>query len=464
MSTHVHFIGIGGAGLSAIARVLLERGQTVSGSDRAASPLSESLVRAGARVFSGHAAENVRGASLVIRSSAVMDDNPEVLAARAAGIPVLKRADYLPTLLEDCRVLAVAGSHGKTTTSAMLAWTLTALDQRPGYIVGGVVENLGRNASAGRGPYFVIEADEYDYMFWGLNPEAAIVTNIEHDHPDMFPTPEDFTQAFAGFAERIKPGGLLVACVDDPGAAALLARTAGGDKDTLAYSLTSPAATFTATDLVAEAGSGYAFMALKGGQPLARVALQVPGEHNVVNALAVLAVVEWLGLDVAEAAQALGDFRGAGRRFEVLGEADGVLVVDDYGHHPTEIKATLAAARARYPGRRLWAVWQPHTYSRTLRMLADFGAAFDQADRVLVTGVYAAREAPPEDFSHDRVLAAIRADAPVYQQRLEEATGYLLAQVGPDDVVLVFSAGDATEVSAGLLAGLQARAGAGVGR
>ncbi len=454
---HVHFIGIGGAGLSAIARVLLERGHTVSGSDRAASPLAESLTRAGARIFNGHVAENVGGADLVIRSSAVLDDNPEVAAARAAGIPVLKRADYLPELLKDCRVLAVAGSHGKTTTSAMLAWTLTALDQRPGYIVGGVVQNLGTNASAGRGPYFVIEADEYDYMFWGLNPEAAIVTNIEHDHPDMFPTPEVFMQAFEGFAERIKPGGLLAAGTDDPGAAALLARTAGSDKDTLAYQLNG-AADFTARDLQPQAGRGYAFTALKGGQPLATLALQVPGEHNVLNALAVLALVDWLGLDVAEAARALGDFRGAGRRFDVLGEAVGVLVVDDYGHHPTEIKATLAAARARYPGRRLWAVWQPHTYSRTLQLLSDFGAAFDHADRVLVTGVYAAREAPPADFSHDHLLAAIRADAPVYQQKLEEATGYLLAQVKAGDVILVFSAGDATAVSAGLLAGLQARA------
>ncbi|TAK11992.1 MAG: UDP-N-acetylmuramate--L-alanine ligase [Anaerolineae bacterium] len=458
---HIHFIGIGGAGLSAIARVLLERGQTVSGSDRAASPLADSLARAGARIVIGHAAENIRGAHKVIRSSAIPDDNPEVLAARAAGLPVLKRAEYLPELLKDCRVLAVAGSHGKTTTSAMLAWTLTAMNERPGFIVGGVVENLGVNAATGTSEYFVIEADEYDYMFWGLNPEAAVVTNVEHDHPDMFPTADDFRLAFEGFAERIKPGGLLAANTEDPGAAALLARAAGGDKDTVSYALHGPA-DFSAADVKSLPGSGYSFRALKGGVLLADVALQAPGEHNVRNALAVLAVVDWLGLDVQEAALALGDFRGAGRRFEVIGEAGGVTVVDDYGHHPTEIRATLSAARARYPGRRLWAVWQPHTYSRTLQLLESFGAAFDHADRVLVTGVYAAREAPPEDFSHDRVLAAIRADQPVFQQRLAEATGYLLAEVRPGDVVLVFSAGDATEVSAGLLAGLQSRAGEGV--
>jgi UDP-N-acetylmuramate--alanine ligase len=460
--THYHFIGIGGAGLSAIARVLLERGHTVSGSDRAASPLAEGLARRGARIAVGHAAGNLRGADVVIRSSAVGEDNPEVRAAKAAGIPLLTRREFLPELLRDYRVLAVAGSHGKTTTSAMLAWTLVAMNQRPGYIVGGVIENLGGNASAGKGPFFVIEADEYDYMFWGLAPEAAIVTNVEHDHPDMFPTPLDFFEAFVGFAGRIRPGGLLAACADDPGAAALLSRMSGSAVDGVGYSLDDSARLYGAAAAEPQAGRGWRFTALKAGRTLAHVDLQVPGEHNVRNALAVLALVDWLGLDARQAALALSDFRGAGRRFQVLGEAAGVLVVDDYGHHPTEIRATLAAARARYPGRRLWAVWQPHTYTRTLQLLEDFGAAFDAADRVLVTGVYAAREAAPPDFAHDRVLAAIRADAPVFQQSLEDAAAYLLDQVRPGDVALVFSAGDATEVSAALLAGLKARAGEGV--
>ncbi len=444
MTRHVHFIGIGGTGLSAIARVLLERGETVSGSDRAESPQGRALAQAGARVYVGHRAEQVRGADLVVRSSAVPDDNVEVQAARAAGIPVLKRVDFLGTLLQGYRCLAVAGTHGKTTTTAMLAWTLTRLGADPSFIVGSEVLNLGVNAHAGRGPWFVIEADEYDFAFLGLTPDVAVVTYVEHEHPDCFPTPVDYARAFRAFVERIPTGGALVACVDDPGAACLL--TARDDVTPLAYGLAEQAR-YRATDLRPQPGAGYAFRAWKDGRSLAEVSLQVPGRHNVLNALAALAVVEHLGWSPTEAAQALAAFRGTGRRFEVRGEFGGVLIVDDYGHHPTEIRATLAAARARYPGRPLWAVWQPHTYSRTRMLLQAFARAFGDADHVLVTEVYAAREPAAADFSAQQVVRAMHHPDAHFVPTLVEATAFLLERLRPGDVLLVLSAGDATRIS-----------------
>lgn len=449
--TRTHFIGIGGTGLSAIARVLLERGQKVSGSDRTTSSLAKSLQRAGAVVYEGHAAENVGGADVVVRSSAVPDDNVEIIAAASAGIPVLKRVDYLKQLLENHKTIAVAGSHGKTTTTAMLAWMLTSMNVRPGFIAGGVVENLGVNASAGSSQYFVIEADEYDYMFWGLAPAVAIVTNVEHDHPDCFPTPESFTKAFEGFVDRIVPEGVLIACLDDPGAAALLDYARRQDKAVLTYSLDDASADYSARDLKSAAGSGYGFAAYRGETHLADVALQVPGRHNVMNALGTMAAADKLELNLEDAALALTDFRGVGRRFEVLGEPGGVLIIDDYAHHPTEIAATLSAARDRYPERRIWAVWQPHTYSRVAQLLEEFGKAFKDADRVIVTKVYAARETQPDDFDHKEALAAIENPQVEYTPELEEATAALFKAARPGDVVIVLSAGDAVAVSSGLL-------------
>ncbi len=441
---HVHLIGIGGTGLSAIARVLLESGHTVSGSDRQGSPLARALAEAGARVYIGHRADQVRGADVVVRSSAVPDDNVEVQAARAAGIPVLKRADFLGQLTADRLGIAVAGTHGKTTTTAMIAWTLTQLGQDPSFIVGSVVTDLGVNAHAGRGSAFVIEADEYDRMFLGLNPTVAVVTNVEHDHPDCFPTAEDFTNAFRAFLATVRPEGAVAVCVDDPGAAALLAEVERLDR--LPYGV-SEAARYRATDLRPQPGAGYAFRAQKEGRPLAEVRLTIPGRHNVLNALATLTVVDYLGLPVDKAAQALSAFRGTGRRFEVRGEFGGVIVVDDYAHHPTEIRATLAAARDRYPDRSLWAVWQPHTYSRTRLLFDEFTRAFDDADHVLVTEVYPAREPVEPDFSARQVVRAMNHPDAHFVSTLMDAIAFLLERLQPGDVLLVFSAGDATQVS-----------------
>jgi UDP-N-acetylmuramate--alanine ligase len=453
--THTHLIGIGGTGLSAIAKVLLERGEQVSGSDRSPSELASAVEAAGAVVLIGHAAENVRGADLVLRSSAVPDDNIEVLAAQKAGIPVLKRIDFLRQLLNGILTVGIAGSHGKTTTTSMVAWMLHALGQKPGFIVGGEVQNLGVNAAAGSGDIFVIEADEYDYMFWGLAPTVAVVTNVEHDHPDCFPTAEDFTQAFIGFVDRIPEDGSLVACLDDPGAAKLLEYVEGKGTHWLSYSLDNPNADYYAANLAALPGAGYRFDAVRSGDLIAQVRMQVPGKHNVLNALAALAAADLLNLDLHAAAYALGEFTGAGRRYEEYPEVGGVLVIDDYGHHPTEIKATLQATRARYPGRQVWAVWQPHTFSRTLGWLDRFGQSFGDAHHVVVTGVYAARETQPDGFSLGNVAEAIAHKDVHSEQSLDMVTEYLLKNITSGDVVIVFSAGDATQVSAGLVAALK---------
>lgn len=432
MSETTHFIGIGGTGLSAIARVLAERGQHVTGSDREDSPLAASLRQAGIEVTIGHSAANINGATQVVRSSAVGDDNVEVLAARAKGIPVYKRADFLETLLADQQVIAVAGSHGKTTTTAMIAWMLTALRQKPGYIMGSVAHNLGTNAGAGAGRLFVIEADEYDYMFLGLNPMIEVVTNVEHDHPDLFPTPADFQRAFERFADRLKPGGTLVACIDDVGAARLARYARSKGSKVITYSHSHKEADRHKLD----------------------IKLQLPGLHNEMNATAALIVADLLGLNPIEALLALSDYRGTARRFEER-VAGGIHIIDDYAHHPTEIRNTLVAAKSRFSGHRIFAVWQPHTFSRTLTFQKDFAAAFKDADKVLVTDVYASREQRPVGFDMASIAASIQHSNARFVPDFSAAKKLLLAELQPGDVLIVMSAGDAINLSADLFAELE---------
>lgn len=459
---HVHLIGIGGSGLSAIARILLERGMVVSGSDRQPSAVTEALQAAGARVFVGHSPDNFRGASVVVRSSAIPDDNVEVRSALQAGIPVLKRLEFMGRLLEGYKVLAVAGTHGKTTTTAMLSWSLTQLGEDPSFIIGGVPRDLGSNAHAGKGSYFVIEADEYDRMFLGLNPDIAVVTNIEHDHPDCFPTPDDFYHAFRAFVERLSHQGILLACSDDPGARRLAAEAQSSGREVRSYGLNHWAnldgPDYAARDLETNPLGGYSFDMVRLGNtpPEVRVSLQVPGRHNVSNALAVLAVIDCLSLPLDQAARALEKYSGSERRFEVRGERRGVTVIDDYAHHPSEIRATLAAARSRYPGRSIWAVWQPHTYSRTRSLLNDFAASFDDAEHVIVTDIYAAREDPPANgFSSRDVVEALKHPRAHYVPDLASTADFLLKRLQPEAVVLVLSAGDANRISEMLLHNLR---------
>jgi UDP-N-acetylmuramate--alanine ligase len=456
MTQSTHFIGIGGTGLSAIARVLVERGEHVSGSDREPSPLAESLRQLGVAVTYGHAAANINGATRVLRSSAVTEDNVEVQAALTKGLPVYRRAEFLGEMLADQQLIAVAGSHGKTTTTAMVAWMLSALNQKPGYILGSVAQNLGANAAAGAGRLFVIEADEYDYMFLGLKPKIALVTNVEHDHPDLFPTEGEFKEAFRRFVDGTQPGGTLIACADDAGALQLLSYAGELGIEHRSYAHSHNGADYKAADLQPKAGAGYSFSAFHNDILLADIQLQVPGEHNVLNALGALAVADALGLDLREAAMALGDFRGTGRRFEERGEAGGVLIVDDYAHHPTEIRTTLAAARARYPQRRIWAIWQPHTFSRTQTLWPAFAAAFADADRVLVTDVYASREQRPNGFDMNALTAQIPAQHPAFfAANFADAKQILHSELASGDLLIIMSAGDAINLSAEIFAELQ---------
>lgn len=451
MTDSIHFVGIGGTGMSAIARVLLERGENVTGSDREDSSLAQNLRAAGAKITIGHDAKNINGAARVIRSSAVTDDNVEIQAAYDKRILVLKRAQFLNEVLEDNQVIAVAGSHGKTTTSAMIAWILSALNQRPGFILGSVAANLGTNASAGKGQLFVIEADEYDYMFLGLDPEIALVTNVEHDHPDMFPTEADFQNAFRQFVDRVKKDGKLIICIDDPGAVELMEYAKRKGKAIMTYAHSHSSSDYR-LEPSSQNGATNSFTVYRGKEKMAEVNLQLPGIHNALNALGALVVADTLGLNVTEAAMALGDFRGTERRFDIRGEASGVTVVDDYAHHPTEIRATLAAARARYAGQRIWALWQPHTFSRTDTLRADFAKAFGDADQVLVTDVYAARETKPKDFDIAGMVKSIPNAR--FVPTFAAAKELLVAELKSSDVLIVMSAGDAINLSAEIFADL----------
>jgi UDP-N-acetylmuramate--alanine ligase len=455
----IHFIGIGGSGLSAIARLLKESGYEVTGSDRALSQFAVDLQNEGISIYIGHHPRNVGGADLVIRSSAIADDNPEVEAAKRAGIPVYKRSDFLGQLMAEKTGIAVAGTHGKTTTTAMIAWALYAMKRDPSFIVGGTLNNLKVNAHAGKGDLFVVEADEYDRMFLGLKPQIEVVTNLEHDHPDIFPKFEDMYAAFQSFVDLLPPDGTLIVCAEDEGAVALLTHARRKGLNIVSYSvqgemtINSPQ-WMQARTVKSNDRGGFDFSAMTNigasASSVINVSLQAPGEHNVLNALAALSVAATLGLPLQEFADALGEFTGTGRRFEVRGERKGVVVIDDYAHHPTEIRATLAGAKSRYPNRRIWAVWQPHTYSRTQTLFYEFSRAFADANEVLVTEIYASREAK-QGFSSAEVVSAMPHPSVRYSGSLNETKKYLLENLRAGDVVLVLSAGDADQISSDLL-------------
>jgi len=444
--TAIHLVGIGGSGLSAIARVLHGRGYRVSGSDRQPSALTAALAAEGMTIYIGHRAEQVAGAGLVIVSSAVPDENPEVVEARRRGLPVVKREQLLGELTAGKKVIAVAGAHGKTTTTAMIAWILLQAGLDPTFIVGGVLQNLGTNARTGAGPHFVIEADEYDRAFLGLHPDVAAITALEHDHPDCYPTFDAMRAAFSAFVGQVVAGGLLVVNGEDEEARQMGEQAAG--LRVITYGLDRRWDWWAAGE---QLGSSSAFEVWRGGERLGVCALQVPGRHNLLNALAALAVSAGVGVEFEPAAAALTRFRGTARRFEVKGHAGGITVVDDYAHHPTEIRATLAAARLKYPGRPLWAVFQPHTYSRTAALLDGFAAAFDQADHVVVTGIYAAREQDTLGLSGQEIVARMDHPDARYAETLEQAVELLQAGVRPGDLVITLGAGDGYLVGEWLL-------------
>lgn len=452
---HIHFVGIGGAGLSALAFVMLARGWRVSGSDRMPGPRLEALRRAGATVFLGHSAEFVDDADLVVVSSAVPEDNPEVQAARARGIPVLKRNQWLAELTRDYDLIAVAGTHGKTTTTAMLTLALADAGFDPTAVIGGEVPQLQGNARVGGSQWFVLEADEYDYAFLGLQPYVAVVTNVEHDHPDIYPTEDAVIETFRRFVAQVRADGLLVACGDDDGVRAVM-DAALPSVARLTYGF-GEENRWQAAALEPNPLGGFDFVAVLDGQPLGAFRLRVPGRHNVLNALACIAVGHYLGIDMGDLQYSLGRFQGAERRFQPVGTVGRVQIFDDYAHHPSEIRATLQAARERFGERQIWVIFQPHTFSRLAALFDDFTTAFTDADRVYVSDVYAARETDSLGVSAADLAQKLQGVEAVYVPTREELLARLLQEMPEDVVILTLGAGDITTLGPRLRQALEDR-------
>ncbi len=442
----VHFIGIGGTGMSAIALLLLEKGWLVSGTDRSASRYFDAVTAKGACTLLGHSPELALEADLIVRSSAVRDDDPEVIAAREMGIPVFKRNDFLPELTAGYQTLAVAGSHGKTTCTAMLVTMLRGLGVDPTFILGAQIRPLATNAHAGSSDLFVIEADEYDYMFLGLNPKISLLTNVEYDHPDFFPTPEDYYQAFAAFIRRTQPDGAVIACGEDDGVRKLLV-----SKDFDGIKILTYGYSLECTYQIQEVrwnGDGYDFKLVHtpSNLDLGEFELNVPGRHNLLNAAGALAVLHQMGLNTSSASESLAEFVGTERRFEQVCHSGDTVVINDYGHHPTQLNLTLEAARELYPDHVLWAVWEPHTFSRTDRMQSEFTTALQRADRVVILPTYAARESVETDTPR-RIAEDIPESKAAYFQSFAEAVEFVAEQATGLNVVIVFSAGKGPEFS-----------------
>ncbi|MDQ3411859.1 MAG: UDP-N-acetylmuramate--L-alanine ligase, partial [Chloroflexota bacterium] len=447
----IHFVGIGGIGMSGLARILQTRGHVISGSDATASPLTSELAGAGMAVTIGHGAiADAARAGLVVATAAVDAGNPELAAAREAGVPVVKRAALLGLLANDRFGVAIAGSHGKSSTCGMLVTALRALGADPTYAIGAVLAATGTNAAPGNGPHMVVEADEYDYSFLHLTPRLAVITNIEFDHPDLFPDQNAYDAAFARFVAGIDRAGTLVMAADDPGCRRLRARI---DFAPPARLLTFGASGAEADWRLSASDEGWRVNGPDG--VLVPITLQTPGFHMARNATAALVALAGLGYAPDRAAGAVSGYSGIGRRFELKGEAGGVIVIDDYAHHPSEIRANLAATRERYPRRRLWAVFQPHTFSRLRALLPEFGAAFAAADRVMILDVYAAREVDDLGIGAADLLALLPPDA-LGASDPAAAADKLASEVRSGDVVLTMGAGTITETGPYLLELLRA--------
>jgi UDP-N-acetylmuramate--alanine ligase len=434
-----HFVGIGGAGMSAIAEILLRRGYAISGCDVRDGPAAGRLRRLGASVAVGHSADHLATADVVVVSRAVAEGTDEIRAARAAGLPVLHRAEVLAQIMGSSRSIAVVGTHGKTTTTAMLARVLMAAGLDPTALVGAYVPEFDSNAVAGAGPWTVAEVDESDGSLVYVAPTGVVLTSLDvTDHRDFYASAAHLEETFARFLRAIAPDGFLVACADHPGARACAALL-GGRASTYGFDA---AASVRGEMHAVDGWSTRAAVRVDGG-PAADLILRVPGRHNVSNALGAIAAALQVGVPLATATAALAEFRGASRRFEVRGEVAGVMVVDDYAHNPVKVAAVLRAAREGWPHRRVIALFQPHRFSRTRTTHAEFGHAFDAADEVVVTEIYAADEAPQPGISAQLIVDAVTSHRPVHFSPTTEAAVDLLSRLaGPGAIVLTLGAGD----------------------
>ena len=450
-SQRIHLVGIGGTGLAPIARVLLQQGFQVSGSDREDNERTQALRAWGARTFVGHDARQLLADTtpqrphLLLISSAVPEDNPEVVQARAWGIPVVKRRDVLGPLLADREVIAVSGTHGKTTTTALITHALIQAGRRPGYIIGSEIPGLGFS-DAGDEPLFVIEADEYDYMFLGLTPWQLIITNLDWDHPDLFPTREAYEEAFRMLVDQVRPDGRVIYCRDDPALRAW-ERAQVFPRGVSYGSFHGAQARAEDIEMTPE-GVSYRLIWQGAAYP---VQLRIHGLHNVLNSMAALLALDEAGLPLREAIPHLTTYQGAARRFEFKGEAQGVVVIDDYAHHPTEVRSTLQAARGAYPDREIWAIYQPHTYSRTRTFLDSFQGAFQAADHLIITDIYPAREPVDPEITPELVAAASQHEDARVMRDLDAIPQALAQELHPNSLVIILSAGTATRLGPALL-------------
>jgi UDP-N-acetylmuramate--alanine ligase len=453
---HVHFIGVGGIGMSGLAEILRTLEFDVSGSDLREGENTRNLQRLGVRIDVGHRAENVHGADVVVYTSAVNPENPELVEARRHGIPAIARAEMLAELMRVKYGIAIAGSHGKTTTTSLVATILRAAGFDPTVVVGGRMASLSSNARLGAGDLLVAEADESDGSFLRLTPTIAVVTNIDPEHLDFYKTHEAVKEAFVAFLEKVPFYGLSVLCLDHPHVQDLLPRV---QRRHVTYGV-SPQANYSARNITFR-GLSTSFVAYRRGEPLGEFTVRMPGQHNVLNTLAAIAVADELEVPLDAMKEALSTFHGVARRFSIVDEVEGVTLVDDYGHHPAEIEATLSAARNAYD-KRVLVAFQPHRYTRTESLWDDFTRSFNKADVVLVCDIYAAGEKPIPGISSERLATAIAEHghgAVRYVRDRAELAAELARQARPGDVVIALGAGDVNKVLGPVATDIRARAG-----
>jgi UDP-N-acetylmuramate--alanine ligase len=446
MAGVAHFVGIGGIGMSGAAKCLLAGGWAVTGSDLKPGALTESLQAMGIRVSAGHDPRNLpEGCTLVVRSAAIPDSNPEIVESVARKVEVVKYAQLLGRLMSEKSGIAVAGCHGKTTTTAMVSYILSRAGFEPSFVVGGVIPQLGSNASPGKGKHFVAEACEFDRSFHNLTPHCAVITNIEEDHLDYYKDITEIAAAFREFAGRVGEKGLVIGSLDNEHAAKIVKEFKGRGEG---FSIQSDA-DWRAKNIQVKDGR-WTFEVLKYGKAFGEFQLALAGQHNVSNALAAMAAATWAGVGREIIQLALSEFVGAARRFQLLGERRGTIVIDDYGHHPTELKATLKAARERYPERKIWCVFQPHQHSRTRFFLKEFAKSFGDAHLVLLPEIYASRDRDEDKKVSSADLAKLldeNGKAALFLPTFDEVVAFLKDKAAPDVVVVTMGAGNVDEVA-----------------
>jgi UDP-N-acetylmuramate--alanine ligase len=456
----VHLVGVGGIHMSAIAHVLLARGHKVSGSDLYLTPLTEKLEKQGVSVSRGHDSAHLGEAEMVVYTSAAHEDNPELAEARRRNLPTIKRAQMVARLMEGKRSIAVAGSHGKTTTSSLIAFMLWKAGRMPTFMLGGEMIDLETNVMAGEGPDFVVEADEFDAAFLNYHPDIALVTNVEPDHLDIYGSYDRLKDAFRQFLSQVIPTGYIVACEEDPALRAILQETVGDDATppvhVVSYGL-DPSAEWHAKNISRKGVDGYTFVVECGKRVYSTFETRLPGIHNVSNAIGAIAVGSILGISPEVVRRSVAEFQGVRRRFQLIGEAADATVMDDYAHHPTEVRATLAAARDRFPGRRLVVLFQPHTYTRTHYLLDGFRTCFADCDLLLIADTYAAREEPSAGMTAQQLAPEITEPPARYAGDLEQSAATVADVLQPGDVFFAIGAGDVEKVGPMVLEALKNR-------